>query len=58
MSRQLKLSATLSVLAMALFAALGSHTATQIGGFNAPLAEAKAAMPTLPALGNLLPGLQ
>lgn len=58
MSRQLKLSATLSVLAMALFAALGTQTAAQTGGFTAPRVEAKAAMPALPALGNLLPGLQ
>ena len=58
MSRQLKLSATLSVLAMALFAALGGQAANHASDFAMPRFEAKASVPALPSLHDLLPGLQ
>ena len=58
MSRQLKLSATLSVLAMALFALAGSPMAGEPLGVVLPHVGASAAMPNLPALGDLIPSLQ
>ena len=58
MSRQLKLSATLSVLAMALFALAGGSMAGEPLGLVLPHVSASAAMPALPALGDLLPTLQ
>lgn len=56
MSRQLKFSATLSVLTMAFFALLGSHAARDRAEFALPQVEAKASASALPAIGNLLPG--
>ena len=55
MSRQLKLSATLSVLAMALFALAGGQMASEPLGLVLPHVGASAVMP---ALGDLLPSLQ
>lgn len=58
MSRQLKLSATLSVLAMALFAALGGQTIRSEAALSASGNGAQAAMPALPALHDLVPAMR
>lgn len=58
MSRQLKLSAILSVLAMAGFAVAGVPHVSASAALELPRPGAEASAPTLPALGNLLPGLR
>lgn len=58
MSRQLKLSATLSVLAMGLFALVASHAPGESQGLTVPHPGISASMPALPTLGDLLPAQQ
>lgn len=58
MSRQLKLSATLSVLAMALFAMVGGQTIRSESALAGSGNRAQATIPALPALHDLVPALQ
>lgn len=58
MSRQLKLSATLSVMAMALFAAFGGQAMRSESALALPGHGAQASVPALPALHDLLPSLR
>lgn len=58
MSKQLTMSAAVSVLAMAVFALLGTDLLGAAGGFSLPHVGISAEAVALPDLGSLLPALQ
>lgn len=58
MSKQLTMSAAVSVLAMAVFALLGTDLLGTTAGFSLPHIGMSAEAAALPDLGSLLPALQ
>lgn len=58
MSKQLTLSASISVMAMAAFVLVGTPSVAAEAGYRLPLVNAMAAACTSAGLGDLLPVLQ